>query len=170
MSVQTSYGLSLTTAIEGAPATAEPIEADALYNGEASASIPFGKGVKLGAQDNECILPAAEGDAIWGVTLHANQYTKGTSSPQLDSTGVVVGEVLNVARKGKCWVRVPTGCTKGERAWCRAVAGGGETLGAFENADDGTDMIDLKGQAAFGSSAAANGLAVLEFDFSNYPA
>ncbi len=166
MSVQSSYSLTLTSAIEGALADNGEHDVAAFYNGEASAEIPFGYGVIQGTEDNEAILPTAEGDECIGVVIHANEYTRGGADAQLGDDGIVPGVRMNVARKGRAWVRVRTGCAKGERAWLRCTATPG-AVGSWENADDGTETIDCTKQAVFRSTAAADGLAILEFDFTN---
>jgi hypothetical protein len=166
--VQTSYDLTLTEAIEGQLADNGEHDVAALYNEEASASIAFGRGVRQGANDNGALLPSLETQEIIGVTLHANQYTKDSASAQLDATGMRPDVVMNVLRKGRVWVRVRTGATKGQRAFCRCTAAPG-SVGQWENADDGTETIDCTGQAVFRSSAAADGLAILEVDFTNEP-
>lgn len=168
MSVQTSYGTSMTSGIEGALADSGAHDVVALFNQEASASIAFGRAVKFGTSDNGCKLPAAETDKIAGISLHTDQY----AAEQLDATGVKVGHVLSVLRKGRVWVMARTAVAPGDRLWVRAVSSGTgyETLGGLEDADDSTDTIDCTAQGVWLSTAAQGALALLEVDFTNKPA
>lgn len=170
MSVQTSYGVSMTKAIEGALADTGAHDVVALYNEEASAKIPFGRGVCFGTEDNGALLPASETDKVVGIVIHANQYTTG-SDGELTSDGLIPGAVMSVLRKGRVWVMARTAVTPGDRLWVRAVSSdtGFEVLGGLEDADDGTDMIDCTAQGVWRTTAAQGELAVLEVDFVNKP-
>lgn len=170
MSVQTTYGTTMTKAIEGALADAGPHVVEPFYNGEASANIPFGRAVKQGTEDNEAVLPAAESDEIIGIVIHADDYTTG-SDGELTSTGLIPGARLGVLRKGVIWAMARTAVAKGNRCWVRAVSSdtGFEVLGGLEDSDDSTDMIDCTKQAVWRDSAAQGELARLEVDFTNKP-
>ena len=146
-------------------------------NVETSASIPFGKAVKFKtsspASNYDALLPAAESDKVAGIVIreeiYARTYTDadGNTVGDMDGTGLIPGTFFNIARKGRMLVTVATAVAVGDGLWVRAVAGSGETLGALENADDSTDMIDCTTQARFVTSASIGGLAWLEFDFTN---
>ena len=168
MAVQTTYNLTLTTAIEGMLADTGPHDIVSKFNEEASAEIAFGRGVKFGTNDNGALLPAAESDKIVGITVHSHQY----ADESLGSTGVVAGGALNVLRKGRIWVMARTAVAPGDRLWVRAVSSGTgyETLGGLEDADDSTDTIDCTAQGVWLTTAAQGALAVLEVDFTNKPA
>lgn len=147
-----------------------------MKNAEA-ASIPLGVAVKrknAAASDLEAALPAAEGDAVLGFVVREQTYSRtytthdGTTVGQLDATGLVQNTLFTVATMGRMLVHVRTGATAGQGVWIRAVSGGApEYLGAVENADDSTDMIDCTTQAVFETSCAADGLAWIRFDFTN---
>lgn len=170
MAVQTSYGVTMTKAIEGALADDGAHDCVALYNEEASASIPFGRGVAFGTADNGALLPAAETDKIAGITVHSNQYTTG-SDGELTDDGLIPGAVMTVLRKGRIWAMARTAVTPGDRLWVRAVSSdtGYEVLGGLEDADDSTDTIDCTAQGVWRSTAAQGELAILEVDFVNKP-
>lgn len=174
MPMQTSYDLAPAVAVEGALACRMvDAEIDSKYNGEASAKIKFGRGVKWGsATDGKSVkLPAAETDKLCGFTVRTHSIDPGErgelDDDDTDDTtgGVKSGGQLNVLRKGALWVKVRTGCAPGDKLWVRAVAGAGEWLGAAENADDSTDMIDATDKGEFQTFAAANGLAKLRVNF-----
>lgn len=169
MAVQTSYGTSMTAAIEGALADNGPHDVVTRYNEEASAKIPFGRGVKFGANDNGALLPAAETDKVVGIVLHTDQYTTG-SDGELTSTGLIPDAMMSVLRKGRVWVTAEDGCAPGDRLWVRCTAGGaGEVVGGLNNADEGTETIDCTAQGVWLTTAAAGELAILEVDFTNKP-
>jgi hypothetical protein len=175
-SVQTSYGTTLTKAIEGALADSGAHDVIVKYNGEASAAIAFGRAVKFGATDNAALLPAAETDKICGIVLHTDQYSTGEGGElKQDGTewtnGLRPGAVMSVLRKGRIWVKPRTAVTPGDRLWVRAVSAesGVEFLGGLEDADDSTDTIDCTAQGVWLDTAAAGVLARLEVDFTNKP-
>lgn len=164
MAVQTTYSQSMTAAFAGMLADGSANDCIAMRNDEETASIAFGRAVKFGSATDgtSAVLPAAETDVVAGLVVHSHAY----ASNELDSTGVKVGGILNVLRKGRIWVTVEDAVVPGDRLWVRAVAGGDpEFLGGLLPADDGTDTIDCTGQGQFLTAAAAGGLAILEVDF-----
>jgi len=172
MGVQSSYSRTMTAAYAGMLADDGEHDIIPMLNSEASASIPFGVGVKKGTGDSDALLPSAETDEIVGFTVHGHNYTIGTTTSDLDSNGDMrPGCVMNVLRKGRIWVTARKGAVVAfaSRLWVRAVAGGGEYLGAAEDADDGTDTIDCTKQGQFITSGAADALVVLEVNFLNKP-
>jgi hypothetical protein len=177
MSVQSSYGTTLTSAIEGALADSGPHDVITKYNAEASAAISFGKAVKFGATDNAALLPAAETDKICGIVLHTDQYSTGSDGElKQDGTawtnGLRPGAAMSILRKGRVWAVARTAVAPGDRLWVRAVASGSghEFLGGLEDADDSTDTIDCTAQGVWLTTAAQGALAILEVDFTNKPA
>jgi hypothetical protein len=177
MSVQTSYGTTLTSAIEGALADSGAHDVVTKYNAEATAAISFGKAVKFGATDQAALLPAAETDKICGIVLHTDQYSTGSEGElKQDGTswtnGLRPGAAMSILRKGRMWAVARTAVAPGDRLWVRAVSAqsGHEFLGGLEDADDSTDMIDCTAQGVWLSTAAQGELAILEVDFTNKPA
>lgn len=174
MTMQTTYEVEPDKALEGQVDAKTLRDGDfkTAYNGEASAKILFGRGVIWGSATDGKVakLPSAETDKVMGITAHSHNYDTGPNGnldPDPTTGGVRPGVKLSVLRRGVIVVKVRTGCAPGDRGWVRAVAGGGEWLGAIENADDSTDMIDCTGQIEFLEYAAANGLARVAVDFAN---
>ena len=168
MPMQTSYDDAPAAAVEGQLACRyTEAEIDSCYNADVTA-IGWGRGVESGSGTDEHAvkLPNAETDTIKGVTVRSHSIAPDPRGELDDTDGVKVGGQLNVLRKGSIWVKVRTGCAPEQPAWCRAVGGGAnEVVGGWENADDGTDMIDTTAQAKFTSYAAALGLAKLRVNF-----
>lgn len=153
-------------------------------NQEASASIPFGRGVvwKLSSPttDLDVLLPAANTDKVAGIVIRIDQYARAFTTTdstgasvtvgQLDGTGLVPGTLMAILRKGLILVTVEDAVLVGDRLFVRNTAGGDpEFLGGILNAADSTKTIDCSKQGQFLSSAAAGGLALLEVDFVNAP-
>lgn len=177
MSVQTTYGVRQTAALEGALADSGAHDACARYNAEASAAISFGKAVKFGATDTAALLPSAETDKIMGIVLRHDAYSTGADGDlKTDGTawtnGLRPGAMMTVLRKGRVWAVAGTAVTPGDRLWVRAVSAqsGFEFLGGCEDADDSTDTIDCTAQGVWLTTAAQGALAILEVDFTNKPA
>lgn len=175
MANQTTYSERPDIGFSGMPATPDMNTYLALKNVEASVSIPFGVGVKFKTSspgsDYDALLPAAETDVIVGITTFSQNYDRawidsdGVTHGDLDANGLRTGSMMQVAIKGRLLVQCDTGCVPGDHLWIRAVAGAGERLGACENADDSTDMIDCTNAGLWTTTAAADGLAWLQFDF-----
>jgi hypothetical protein len=167
MSVQTSYGTTRTKAIEGALADNGPHDVVVKYNGEASAEIAFGRGVKFGATDDAALLPSAQADKICGITVHSDQY----AAEELGTTGMKPKAVMSVLRKGRIWAMARSAVTPGDRLFIRAVSSesGFEKYGGLEDAADASDMIDSTAQGVWLDTAAQGELARLEVDFTNKP-
>lgn len=168
-SVQTTYGVRQTQALEGALADNGEHDCVPLYNSEASAAIPFGRGVKFGANDYACLLPAAETDKVVGITVRHDAYS--VDAGGAGSTGVAAGGMMSIMRKGRIWAMARTAVTPGDRLWVRAVSSdtGYEVLGGLEDADDSTDTIDCTAQGVWRTTTAQGSLGILEVDFTNKP-
>ena len=175
MSVQTSYGATMTAAVAGQLSDNSVPDVMPMYNGEASAEIAFGRAVIFGgttvALHNKALLPSVETDLVAGIVIKTDQYTKGTSTSDLGDTGVRPGGALSVLRKGRIWVVAGSDVVaNASRLWVRAVAGSPpEYLGGCEDADDSTDMIDCTAQGVFRTTGLQGVLVELEVDFSREP-
>lgn len=134
-----------------------------MFSEESSAEIPFGTIVKRGAAYNGALQPTVDSDVPFGIVVRSQAY----ADTEIGDTGVKPGALLNVARRGRMWVKCDSGCTAGDTLYVRAVAGSGERLGAPEDAADSTDMISAITQAEWRTTATAGGIALLEFDFVN---
>jgi hypothetical protein len=176
MGVQTTYSDAPDLGYPGTPATPDNCQYMAARNAEASAKIPFGTAVKYDLSapttDMDVLLPAAETDVIIGIVVRRQNVelawtdSAGTVHGQYASDGYLAGAYMTVATKGRLLVTARKACVPGDKLWVRAVAGVGEFLGGLENADDSTDMIDCTNAGQWRSTAAIDGLAWLDFDFS----
>jgi hypothetical protein len=177
MSVQTSVTDAPLQGYAGMIDTAAPHHIATVRSAEASAAIPFGKAVVLDpstpATDRDVTLPTTENDLVFGIVVHGQNFSKswtdgdGNVHGELSSTGLLPGTIFGVLRKGRILVVAATAVVAlTSRLWVRAVAGVGETLGALEDADDSTDMIDCTGQGQWMTTADIGDLAWLDVDFS----
>lgn len=181
MSVQTSVTAAPTNGYAGMLDTAAPHHIATARNGEASAAIPFGRGVvwdpSSPATDRDVTLPATETDIVMGIAVHGQNFSKswtdgdGNVHGELSSTGLLPGTIFGVLRKGRILVVAEDATTAGtDRLWVRCTVGGvGEVLGGLTTADEGTETIDCTKQGVWVSTAAAGALAWLEVDFFNKP-
>jgi hypothetical protein len=176
MGAQTSYTDAPALGFEGTIDKNFPHGDLTLKNVEASASMAFGRAVcrKISGatSDMDALLPAAETDKVVGIVAkiesHARAWTSdGATYGDLDANGVRTGFLFKAITNGRMFVKAAKAVKPGDKLWVRAVAGGGEYLGALENANDSTDMIDCTKQGEWESTAAAGGLAWLRFDFLN---
>lgn len=164
MSVQTSFSNNRTQGIAGQAEGNGPRITETMRNDEATAEIPFGVAIKHASTSDEqsaALLTAITGERIAGIVMHSHSY----ADTQLGDDGVKPGALLNVVRSGRLLVICEDGCNVGDPLHIRAVATGAELQGALLAAQDGTDTIDMTLAGEWRSSAAAGGLAVLEFDF-----
>lgn len=145
-------------------------------NAEASASMPFGTAVAFkpsgATSDFDVTLPANSNDQIKGLTLRTDSYAPawtadGGTFGELDSTGIKTGVFMDLLHEGIAWVPCVTGCAPGDRLFvCYATAGSTYTvLGTMGNAAESSHTIDCTKQGEWLTTAAANGLAMLEVNF-----
>ena len=154
-------------------------ETISMVNVEASAAMPFGRGVIFKASnttDQDALVPSAEGDIVAGILAHSHAYERswtnaaGTVMGELSSAGLLPGAMLNVLRRGIIWVIAEDAVVPGDRLWVRCTAGGaGEVVGGCVPADEGTETIPCSNQGVFLTTAAAGALAQLQVDFTNSP-
>lgn len=177
MSIQTTVSAAPAKGYAGMIDAASPHHIAHVRSAEASAAIPFGKAVVLDpsapATDRDVTLPTTETDSVYGIVVHSQGYSQswtdsdGNVHGELNATGLLPGTIFGVLRKGRILVVAATAVVAlASRLWVRAVAGVGETLGALEDADDSTDMIDCTGQGQWMSTANIGELAWLDVDFS----
>lgn len=143
-------------------------------------NMPFGIGVvwkTSGAtSDIDMKLPATQNDLVSGIVVHSHthpiQWTDSSGSHgELAATGLVPNVIFNLLRRGKIAVPVATGCKPSDRLFVRAVSNGAIStqLGSCENAADSSNMIDCTKQGQFLTTAAANGFAWLDVNFTSKP-
>lgn len=164
---QTTYNTLRDEAIEGQLADSTKSDVLAMRNAEASASMPFGYAVYYSAvatDETAAKVPTAiTGQLIAGIVLAQHSY----ADTQLDTTGVIFGNRIDVVKKGKVRVVCEDGCSVGDRLHIRTVISGAEVAGALLAAADGTDTIDSTKQGQWLTAAAAGELAWLEVNFFN---
>ena len=172
MSVQTTYATGPAAAIEGQLVDSDDNVIVAMKNNEASAEIAFGRAVAFeGSTDDQgALLPlAANTPKLAGLVVHSHAYSK-SALGDLGTTGIKSGGVLNVLRKGRIWARCTSSVVPGDRLFAqKTVNGGTRPLGKLDNAADGGNSIDATAQGVWMTTAAADGLAILEVDFTNKP-
>jgi hypothetical protein len=176
MSVQTTVTAAPLAGYPGMLDTAFPHAIATARSAEASAAIPFGKAVvwdsSTPATDRDVTLPTIESDSVMGIVVHSHNFSKtwvdsgGNTHGELSAVGLLPGTIFGVLRKGRILVTAATAVVAGvSKLWIRAVATVGETLGALEDADDSTDMIDCTTKGTWMSTAGVGELAWLEVDF-----
>jgi hypothetical protein len=164
-SKQTTYSQSFGRGFPGQRLEQSGDVVETVISEESSAEIPFGLAVCWGTGDREVLLPATENDVVAGLVIHSHDYAKDS---ELGDSGLKPGVMFTILRRGKMIVTAEEATTAHvSRLWVRAVAGGGEVLGALEVGDDSTDMIDATGQGLFRETTDAGGLTVIEVDFTN---
>lgn len=130
---------------------------------EASASIDFGLGVVRGTIDDGVKLPAAEANVVKGVVVHSHAYEPDVT---VDDDGIKPKAMVNVLRRGRIWVTVVTAVAPGDRAYLYFA--GSNPKGSWGNAEVVGETIDTSLQAEFVTTAAEDGLAVLDVNFVNW--
>jgi hypothetical protein len=166
MSQQTTYSTNPARAYAGQLVRGDIVVGK--IQGEASAVIPPGYAVCAHASDaTKVILPAAETDRVIGIVARSHEYMEGTS---YDSTvtpgGIMPGANVNVVRKGAMFVTAEDAVSAYGRGWVRCTAGTApEYVGGITAADEGTETIDCTNYIEFQETASAQGLVLIEFDF-----
>lgn len=139
---------------------------------EASAPIPFGVFVRKGTGDDGVKLLAATTNPLAGLVVFGQGYHRDL---ELTSAGLQPGATFDVAEKGNFFVRVEDAVTPASEVHVRVVTGGTngygvdgvgttEFAGAVRGTADTTDCIEITAFARFVRSAAAGGIAELQFD------
>lgn len=129
---------------------------------EASAEIPFGVAVARGATADGVDLPSAADDIVRGIVVHSNSYVEGVD---LGSTGLEPKTCFGVLRRGRIWVKVEEAVSPGDRAYVR-YAGSGQK-GAFRKSEVVGETLDVTAEGEFQTTAAIDGLAIVDVDFTN---
>lgn len=139
-----------------------------------SVSIPFGLAVAFKpspATDKDAYLPALSSDNVAGIVAHSNAFARvwtdqsGNSFGDLDATGLVVGVMMNVLRRGKIAVVSQTGNAVGDRLFVSTQSAGAYTgKGQLGNVT-ATNAIDCTTKAEWLTSATAGGFAWLDCNF-----
>ena len=152
------------------------------FNREAAAQIPFGFGLmkKTGGLAEEYVLPSGPSGTAVIVGLSVFNYTHaragtvdpaGNFSGDMGASGLLPGSSLQVLRTGRALVPVETTVQPEDRAFCRTVATGALSVGAWGGTNlGGSYMRDCTTQGVFRSATftAADGVtkvAILEVNF-----
>lgn len=141
--MQTSYETHMEIALEGQLADNGTV--DVLSRVTESDDVQIGLAVKQGSADNLCDL-ADNGDALLGIVIHS--HARLVEAPKK-------GDVVNVLRRGRCYVRPSGAVAVGGDVY---LAGGGK-LAATPIADE-----DPISGAKWATSAADGELAVVEIN------
>ncbi len=159
---QLTYAQYHSDGYAGDPADAGFKDDHAYVQAEASAEMPFGVGVVQGAADSKAVLPSGGSTAanFRGVLLRSDTYD---STYQLGTTGVKPQQAISVRARGRVKVTVEEAVSKGDRAFLRITANGGDLPGQWRKSADGGKAIELKG-CYFATSADAGALAILDVD------
>ncbi len=120
----------------------------------------FGRGVSVGVNDDEVILPTNVAAAFAGVTHFSHSGSDDTTQ-----TGIPAKTPANIKTKGRILVLVETAVTPASQVHMRHANAGAspEAIARFRATADGADTVrvDDVHSVKFESSAAAGGLAVL---------
>lgn len=138
-------------AIAGLIADASDNQIVSAFNAEAAAVIAFGLGVVNPGNEREAKLPAGGGDIFMGVNVFDFEHQPDTGGFDLvsgASGGIKPKGALKVLREGRIWVvcdpNIGAVTPYADRAHLRhTVNGPANKVGAFVNAADGGNTIDL---------------------------
>lgn len=141
-------------------------------NEEASAHVPFGRGVKLGTADaggtgtNGAKVLSAKTDKIVGVASFALGFSRAT---ELDDTGILPKTHFGVTEKGGLWITPGENVGPGDQVHVCVTAHAGFVVGQFHKTDDGVYSIDVSKFAQWRTSGGptTGQPAKLVFDFTN---
>lgn len=164
--MQLDYSVVPPVAFAGMLADLGPHMIETYVNGEVTLPIAFGSPVKQKAgagTDPEALKCVANTDVIVGVLSHSHAYAKSGALPELDTVGVLPKGMLNVNRHGRVYVTVGATVAKGDPAYYQT------TTQKWRATAVGGDTIDASKVGTFRTAAAADGVAVLEFNFTIKP-
>jgi hypothetical protein len=176
-SLQSSYSQNPPAALFGQ--TRLGSKETTMKNANASGSMPIGQAVVFkpsgATSDLDAATPANSTDKVAGILAFSDDYApawtdlQGQVHGQLDSTGVVVGALINVVREGWVYVKCHTGCVPGDRLFvCYAAAGTTYTaIGQLGNVAEASHSIDASAKGEWKSTATADTGAWLELHADN---
>ncbi|OHD25173.1 MAG: hypothetical protein A2Y38_06665 [Spirochaetes bacterium GWB1_59_5] len=122
--------------------------------------IPFGRAVaKVTGDDNGVELPDSGAAVLLGVAVRDISVEEGDATAE---NAFAADSAVGVLRRGQIWVQVEEAVTPDDAVFVRHTANGPLTkLGIFRTDADGGNAIALT-TAKFLTSAATDGLAVLD--------
>jgi hypothetical protein len=158
----------------------EGVDVMSRFSAESSNQIPFGTGVKAATSLRGVLQPTASTDRIEGVVKWgANHFPANAAGTigDLGTTGLLPKSGFGVLRRGRIYAYLDPGLSSitpyTDRGWCRCtVNGGNNVIGAWSNAQDGTNNIDCTTGTQFvgplfTSADGTTKIAELECDFTN---
>lgn len=139
---------------------------------EASTSIPFGRFVVAGTEDEGVKLPAAQEDLLYGVVVFAQAYAKSDADhvAQLDANGLTPGTTFGCLRRGEIIVVATTAVTPADEVHVQMETSATPNtypLGSVRKTAEVGKTVDITPFAQWRTSAGAGELAVLFVDLNN---
>lgn len=135
-----------------------------VFQGEASAEIPFGVMVARGSAQGEAVKLAAQADPPIGIVVFEQSHAQGV---ELGTTGLKPGTMFSILNKGRIYVFPEEAVVPGGAVRYRAVAAGAEVAGAFRTTQDTTDTCNISSFARWLTAGSSTSPAVLEIDMTN---
>lgn len=161
MAIQTTVATAPAVAIEGMTKGDENVEHSIAMEVDAN----NGRLVVMGSADGRGKLPTVSGD-VTGKALGITRYQpmRMVNWPSGVSVPFPNGSTAPLIRRGLVWVKVEEIVAAGDPVFVRHASGaGGTALGAFRKSADTATAAQLP-SAIYRTSAAANGLALVEIN------
>lgn len=172
MTLQSSYTLVPGTWLLGTVDSGDPLIV-AAKNANASASIPIGFPVAYkpsgGTSDIDATTPVAS-DKIMGISVRSDSQGRAWtdengSHGEMDSTGVLVGVLFPVLKRGRVFVTCTDGCVPGKPLFVAVQSQGAYTAAGQMGTVTATNAIDCTAFGQWVTTASAGGGAWLEVNF-----
>lgn len=156
--VQTTYASKQSAAFEGQDANMllKNITSRVV---ETADGIAFGRAVKRGTSDNQCLIVSDETDSILGVTIHTTAWTENSSDEHLYEQY----REANIMDFGECYVYTEQSVVPGDPVFFRHTATTSplDVVGRFRK-DDGSGLATRIKGATFESTTSAGGIAKIK--------
>lgn len=170
MPIQTTYGFTNDSLLQGMPAATLDTESETAYS---AAAIAFGLGLVFDdAQDGDrkkVKLPAAADDTFVGIAVfdHTRPLTGEVDALTVLATTqtarYAIGDAIRLLRKGRIVVRVEQAVNPESPVFLRHTANGAGTApGQFRVNIDTANAIDVSAYCSFATTTTGAGLAYLD--------
>jgi hypothetical protein len=134
--------------------------------------VPFGRFVSRGSDINICQLPQASTDVTditkgWGVAVSSQTLEHSVVGVNPSGFSQYPDDAsVSVMRRGRVWVDTEGSWAAGDPVYVRFATNASQTgLGAFRNAADASNAVQLAGATWINTGNAANGdIGIIEFD------
>jgi hypothetical protein len=157
---QTTYSITADDAIQGMLGDDGANRKSLSLANEEATAVEYGRPVVEGTDgEKQFLLPSSAGENFMGITIHQHDRE------DLDADGIVEGEIAEVLRSGRIWVKVFEAIALGDDVYYQHTANAGAVPGDWRN-DADTANADQLVQAQWLTAAGAGELALLEV---NYP-